>query len=264
MNRRDFLATLALLPVLPTSARAEEAELSIGIFPGTGTADMLLHDFRTAVMPFAQALAAPLGVEPRIVMFRTIKSTIRSLEKGRLDLYFAPPTVAVSVLDNGYTPVARVKDFINFSLIRRKGATVKTVALTEKESLPDVLGRYVLKQNGQNVEFMNVKTQDEVILAMDRDHAQAGALNAKLAQELVAKGTHEVWYPLPSSPGFTLMASDRLTDAERDKLGAAAVAVKAEVLQQMQKAFTSKLGGFVVDRQADFRTLKVALKDAGY
>lgn len=264
MKRRSFLAGLTLIPALPLMAYADDSDLSIGIYPGTGTADMFLDEFRAATMPFAQALAGALGVEPKLTMFRTIKSTVRSLERGRLDLYFVPPTVAVAVLDNGYVPVARVKDFINASLVRRKGATVKTVALTEKESLPDVLGRSILKRNKQEAEIINLKTQEDVVMAMEHDTVQAGSLGAKFANELVAKGAHEIWYPLPSSPGFTLMASDRLTESEQNKLGAAAVALKPEIIQILQKAFVSKIGSFVIDKQADFKTLKLAIKDAGY
>lgn len=265
MNRRNFLTGLSLIPIFPLMAYAKQANLTIGIFPGTGTADMPWDQLRAATMPFARALAESLGMAPELTTFRTIKNTVRSLGKGRLDLYFVPPTVAVAVLDRGYVPLARVKDPINSMLVRRKDATtVTTVALPEKESLPDVLGRYTLKRNQQKVEILNLKSQEEVIMAMERDLVQAGALGAKLGNELVAKGAHEIWYPMPTSPGFTLVASARLTGSQQDKIGAAAAALKPEVIQTMQKAFVSKIGSFVVDKQADFKTVKLALKEAGY
>lgn len=265
MKRRSFLAGLTLLPALPLMAYADEGDLSIGIYPGTGKADIFMDDFRSAAMPFAQALAASLGVEPKLTLFRTIKNTLRSLEKGRLDLYFVPPSVAVAVLDNDYSPVARVKDQATGVLVRRKGAEVATVALTEKESWLDVMARYTLKRNNQGAaSIVNFKTQEDVVLALERNHAQAGSLRTKAAGDIVATGEFEVWYPLPNTPDFTLMASNRLTPVEQNKLGAAAVALRADAVQSLQKTIHSKVTGFVIDKEADYKMIKAAIKDAGY
>lgn len=267
MNRRSFLTRLTLLPALSLPsmwAHAAATDLSFGIFPGTGTADLPLNELRTAIMPFTQALAGALGKKPKLTMFRTIKSITRSLEKGRMDVYFVPPTVAVDVLDKGYTAVARVKDPLTGALVRPKGATVTTVAMAEKESWPDVMGRYVLKRNRQDVQFLNFKTQEDVILAMENGYAQAGALGPKPTKELLAKGQHEVWYPLPATPGFTLMAGGNLSDSERDKLGAAAVALDQQTILTMQKVFVSKIASFVDDKQADYKILREAVRSSGY
>lgn len=265
MNRRGFLAGLTLIPALPLMAHAEEGVLSIGIYPGTGKADIFMDDFRTAAMPFAQALGASLGLKPRLTLFRTIKTTLRSLDRGRLDMYFVPPSVAVSVLDQGYSPVARVKDQATGTLVRRKGATVKAVALTEKESWLDVMGRYTLKHNKQeDVQVMNFKSQKDVVIAIQRDFVQAGSLRSQLANEMIEKGDFEVWYPLPNTPDFTLMASNRLTAAAQNKLGAAAVALPPDAVQALQKTIHSKVAGFVVDKQADYKMIKQAIKEAGY
>lgn len=267
MNRRHFLTGMALLPTLSLPsllAHANTADLSFGIFPGTGTADLPLDELRAAIMPFTEAMAGALGLEPKLTMFRTIKSVTRSLEKGRMDVYFVPPTVAVDVLDNGYTAIARVKDPLTGAILRPKGATVTTVAMAEKESWPDVMGRFVLKNNKQDVEFINLKTQEDVIMAMENGYAQAGALGPKPTKELLAKGMHEVWYPLPATPGFTLMASNRLNASEQDKLGAAAVAMNPQTIQNMQKVFVSKIASFVIDKEADYKLVKQAVRSAGY
>lgn len=267
MNRRNFLTGLALLPTLSLPswlAHAESSDLTFGIFPGTGTADLPLDELRAAILPFTQALSEAVGMKPKLTMFRTIKSITRSLEKGRMDVYFVPPTVAVDVLDNGYTPVARVKDPITGALVRTKGAVVTTVAMAEKESWPDVMGRYVLKRNKQDVQFLNFKTQEDVILAMENGYAQAGALGPKPTKELLAKGAHEVWYPLPATPSFTLMVGERLSDSQKDKLGAAAVALDQQTILTMQKVFVSKIASFVNDKQADYKVLKDAVRSAGY
>lgn len=265
MQRRRFLTALTLFPALPLAAHAAKDEMSIGIYPGTGKADILMADFRTLAMPFAHALAASAGLKPQLLLFRSIKSIARSMDSGRLDLYFVPPSVAVSALDQNYSPVARVRDQATGTLVRRKGATVSAVALTEKESWLDVMGRHVLKHNGQDgVSVLNLKTQEEVVLAMQRDYAQAGSLRTKLANELVAKGEFEVWYPLPTTPDFTLMASDRFNAAEQDRLGAAAVGLGPEVIESLQKTIHSKVTGFVIDKQADYKVIKLALREAGY
>lgn len=265
MQRRQFLAGLTLIPAIPLMAYAEAPKLNIGIYPGTGKADIFMDDFRSAAMPFAIALSAALDRQPGLTLFRTIKTTIRSLDRGRLDLYFVPPALAVSVLDADYSPVARVKDQATGILIRRKGAEVETVALTEKESWLDVMGRYTIKRNSSvPPKMLNLKTQEDVTLALERNHVQAGSLRSTAANALLSKGNFEVWVTLPNTPDFTLMASNRLTPAEQDKIGATVVALKPDVIQSLQKTIHSKVTSFVVDKEADYKTIKTALKEAGY
>lgn len=265
MRRRSFLAGLTILPALPLAAYAAQGDLSIGIYPGTGKADIVMGDFRAHAMPFAQALAASQGGKPKLTLFRSIRSVMGSLKSGRLDLYFVPPSVAVAVLEHDYTPVARVRDQATGVLVRRKGATVTAVALTEKESWLDVMARHTLKQNKIDVaKVFNFKTQDDVALAMQRGYAQAGSLRSKLADEMIAKGDYESWYPLPTTPDFTLMASNRLSEVQRNELGQAAVALGQAAIQSLQKTIHSKVTGFVVDKEADYKTIKQALGEAGY
>lgn len=265
MRRRSFLAGLAVLPALPLVAHAAKGDLSIGIYPGTGKADIVMGDFRAYAMPFAQALGASLGATPKLTLFRSIRSVMGSLKSGRLDLYFVPPSVAVAVLDHDYSPVARVRDQATGVLVRRKGAAIKAVALTEKESWLDVMARHTLKQNRiDGLKIYNFKTQDDVALSMQRDYAQAGSLRSKLANEMVAGGEYEIWHPLPTTPDFTLMASNRLSPAEQDKLGAAAVALSPAAIQSLQQTIHSKVTGFVIDQAADYKTIKQAISEAGY
>lgn len=264
MNRRDFLAALAIFPAFQMLAHAMGESLRIGIFPGTGTADMLREELRAANRSFAKAVANALGRPPSLTIFTALKSINRSIENGRLDVYFAPPTVAVSALDKGYVPIARVKDNLTFMLLRRKGAQVVSVALTEKESLPDVMSRYVLKSKKEDVRLFNLKSQEDVILAMDRNYAQAGALGGKLGKALVEKGDYEPWYPLPPSQGFSVVASKQLSEADRKKLSTAISTLNPAIIGEMQKVFVAKLGSFVPDDGAKLVTLKQAMQTAGY
>lgn len=253
-----------MLAALPLAARAKTNDLTIGVYPGTGKADISTFDFQDAARPFAQALGAALGLAPQLVLFRSIKHTLRSLEKGRLDMYFVPPSVAVSVLDQNYSPVARVRDQATGILIRRKGSEIRTVALTEKESWLDVMARYTLKRNRHDVEMINLKTQEDIALALERELVQAGSVRSKLADELVATGKYELWHPLPATPDFTLMASDKFSPAERDRLGAAAASLGPAAIKSLQQTIHSKVTGFVVDKQADYKIIKLALKEANY
>lgn len=264
MHRRSFLAGLGVLPVLPAAA-ALQGELNIGIYPGTAKAGIYGGDFHAYASPFAQALGAALGLKPRLSLFRSIRSVQRSMEKGRVDLYFIPPTVAVTALDHDYSPIARVRDQATGVLVRRKGVAVAAVALTEKESWLDVMARYTLRHNKIEVaKIYNFKEQGDVVLAMQRDYAQAGSLRSKLADELVKKDEFEVWHPLPTTPDFTLLASNRLSATEQDKLGAAAVTLAPETVRSLQETIHSKVTGFVIDKQADYRMIKQAIVEAGY
>lgn len=265
MQRRQFLAGLTIFPALPLMAYAEDSGLSLGIYPGTGKADVFMDEFRGAAMPFAEALSVSLGRKPRLTLFRTIKTALRSVDRGQFDMYFVPPSLAVSVLDKDYSPVARVKDRASGVLIRRKGEEVTTVALTEKESWLDVMGRYTLKRNHTGaLKVYNFKTQEAVSLALERNHAQAGSLRSKAADALLAKGGFEVWHPLPATPDFTLMASNRFSQSDRDKLGATAAALNEKIIESLQKTIHSKVTGFVVDKEADYKMIKTAIQEAGY
>lgn len=265
MHRRSFLAGLAVLPALPLVAHAAKPSLNIGIYPGTGKADILMGDFRAYAMPFAEVLGAAVDAQPKLTLFRTIRSVMASLKSGRLDLYFVPPSVAVAVLDHDYSPVVRVRDQATGVLVRRKGATVKAVALTEKESWLDVMARHTLKNNKiQPEKIYNFKTQDDVALAIERNYAQAGSLRSGMANQLVEKGLVEVWYPLPTTPDFTLMATNRLSASDRDKLGVAAAGLSASAIESLQKTIHSKVTGFVIDKEADYRMIKQAISEAGY
>jgi ABC-type phosphate/phosphonate transport system substrate-binding protein len=263
MHRRSFLAGLGVLPVLPAAA-ALQGELNIGIYPGTAKAGIYGGDFHAYASPFAQALGAALGLKPRLSLFRSIRSVQRSMEKGRVDLYFIPPTVAVTALDHDYSPIARVRDQAEGVLIRRRAKPVEAVALPEKGSWLDLMARYTLRQNKiEAVKTYNFKDPADVILALQREYAQAGSLRSKLADELTKKGEFEAWHPLPTTPDFTLVASNRLEVAERDKLAAAAVALAPEAVQSLQKTINSKVTGFVVAKQADYGTIRQALGEAG-
>lgn len=264
MKWRSSLAGVVLALVLPSVSVAAES-LSIGVFPGTGTAEMLHSDFRPMATPFALELAKALDRKPQLTMYRSLRSVNRSMVKGRKDLYFAPPTVAVAAFKKGYSPIARVENFLQVALVRRKGATVTTVAVTEKQSVPEVLTRLVLSQNNEKVKFMNVKTQSDVLLAMKRNYAQAGTMGAKTAKTLLeSSDDYEEWYPLPRSPGFTLVASDKLSESDRAKLERAITEMNPKIIAKMQPAFVAKLGNFVADKDAEFKTLQQAMDEAGY
>ena len=212
------------------------------------------------------ALSASLGGRPKLTLFRSIRSVMGSLKGGRLDLYFVPPSVAVAVLDHDYSPIARVRDQATGMMVRRKGVTdVKAVAFTEKESWLDVMGRWTMKQNKhEGLKTYNFKTQDDVALAIERDYAQAGSLRIAKANQLVEKGLVEIWYELPKTPDFTLMATNRLSEAERDRLGAAAASLSKAAIDSLQQTIHSKVTGFVVDKEADYQTIKRAITEAGY
>ena len=65
MNRRSFLTGLTLIPaasLFPLMAHAD-SDLTLGVFPGTGTADLPMDELHAAIMPFTQALACKIASE---------------------------------------------------------------------------------------------------------------------------------------------------------------------------------------------------------
>lgn len=264
MLRRSFLAGLLALPVLPHLAWAARQALSIGIYPGTGKADIPIEDFRSLAMPFARALGNSVGANSTLVLFRSIRNTNRAIESGRMDVFFVPPTVASMALRHNYSPVARVRDEASGMLVRVKGAPIRAVALTEKASWLDAMSRYVLRNAREKPgQIFNLATQDEVRLAMQRGFAQAGSLREKLAGELISSGQYEIWHPLPKTPDFTLVAHDRLTAQVHGRLGAAAAALGESDIRSLQKTIHSKVTGFKVDKHADYKIIERALGLSG-
>jgi hypothetical protein len=58
-------------------------------------------------------------------------------------------------------------------------------------------------------------------------------------------------------------ARDRFSTAGQDKLGAAAAALAPEVIRSLQKTIHSKVTGFVTDKQADYKMIEQAIREAG-
>ena len=74
-----------------------------------------------------------------------------------------------------------------------------------------------------------------MILAMKRNYAQAGALGGKKAKALLElSDDYDEWYPLPPSPEFTLVASDHLSEQERNKLEEAVTSIDPKFVDKMQ------------------------------
>lgn len=112
---------------------------------------------------------------------------------------------------------------------------------------------------------MNVKSQEDVLLAMKRNYAQVGALGGKKAKALLeSSDDYEAWYPLPLSPGLTMLASDCLSEEDKNKLEVAITSIDSRVVEEMQQAFVSKPGKYVADKDAEFKTLLQAMEEAGY
>lgn len=61
-----------------------------------------------------------------------------------------------------------------------------------------------------------------------------------------------------------MLASDCLSEEDRNKLEVAITSIDPRVVEKMQKAFLSKPGKFVADKDAEFKTLHQAMEEAGY
>jgi hypothetical protein len=69
---------------------------------------------------------------------------------------------------------------------------------------------------------------------------------------------------LPTSQGFSVVASKQLSEAERKKLSTAISTLNPAIISEMQKVFVAKLGSFVPDDGAELVALKQAMRTAGY
>ena len=217
VNRRFFLQTLFGTTILAHHSAyallsSGQGDVIAAIYPGTGAAEIDTTLFRELTQPMTSLLAGKMGKKVYTEVYRSFSLINDTVIHNRADLLFVPPIVAIHAMQQGYQPLVRVRELATGVIVKRKGEAVKRIGTTEVDSWLGAMGQNVIAEHYPNAKtmFETVKTQDAVVYLLQQGVVQAGILRTEKANKLIATGNYEVWYPLPSSPDFTVLINDKL------------------------------------------------------
>lgn len=263
MNRRGFVQAVLGAAMLPSYSAhalmlAGSGDLIIAVFPGTGAPDVDSRLFRDYTRPLTAAIAAKIGKKVYAESYHSFSLIRNVIDNARADMLFVPPTLAVMAMQHGYEPIVRVKDFLSGVMIKRKGETVKKVAMTGPDSWPGAMGLHLIAEHklGATVSVETVKTQEAVVFLLEQKAAQAAVLGTKKAESMIATGKYEVWYPLTSTPGFTLMLHEKLMTKYAEPISQTMLSLSAPAIDGLQTLIPATIKQFVPCGRQDYEILK--------
>lgn len=263
MNRRNFVQALLGASILSTHSAhalllAGNGDLILAIFPGTGAADIDTQLFKEYTQPLTNALSSKIGKKVYAESYRSFSLIKNVIDGNRADVLFVPPTLAVTAMQHGYKPLVRLKDFLSGVMIKRKGETVKRIAMTGSDSWPGAMGRYLMAQHKLDPVSMiePVNNQDAVVFLLEQKVVQAGVLAIRKANSMVATGKYEIWYPLTSTPGFTLLLHDKLMAKYAEPISQTMLSLGTPAIDGLQRLMPANIRQFVPCGAQDYEILK--------
>lgn len=266
MNRRFFLQTLCGTALLAHhSAHAllssGQGDVIVAIYPGTGAAEIDASLFKELTRPMTSSLAARMGKKVYAEVYRSFSLIKNTIIQNRADLLFVPPIVAIHAMQQGYQPLVRVRELATGVIVKRKGEAVKHISITEMDSWLGAMGQNVIAEHYPNAKamFETVKTQDAVVYLLQQGVVQAGVLRTEKANKLMATGNYEVWYPLPSSPDFTMLINDKLVAKYADVVRQVMLTLPAPAIKSLQSAIHVPINQFVSSAKPDYAALAKAV-----
>lgn len=269
MNRRVFIQAIigsSLLSSLPAHALLLQGsgDMIMAIFPGTAAAEVDMRLFRDYTSPMTTAISNSIHQKVYAEAYRSFPLIKNVIEAHRADMLFIPPTLVVRAMEQDYQPIVRVKDFLSGVVIKRKGVAVNKIAMTGPDSWPGVMGRYVIKQHklGPTTIIETVKNQEAVVFLMEQKVAQAGVLSTKKAEAMIATGQYEIWYPLTSTPGFTLMLHNKLMAKYGEPISQTMLSLSTPAIDGLQTLIPAMIKQFVPCGKQDYEMLKQILETA--
>ena len=263
MNRRKFVQVLLGSSALSTyAARAlmleGNGDLLMAIYPGTAAQSIDSGLFSDYTRPLNVAMAAKVGHKVYVEYYRSFSLIKNVIENNRADVLLVPPTLAVRAMQAEYEPVVRVKDFITGMVIKRKGEIVKRIAMTPADTWPGLMGRQLLAERklGSIVTVDTVGTQDVVKYLLEQKTVQAGVMITPNAKAMLATGQYEVWYPLNSTPGFTVLLHNKLMGKYAESIRQTMLSLSAPAINGLQTLIPAPIKQFVLCNRQDYELLE--------
>lgn len=266
MNRRFFLKTLGAAIVFanqPAEALllSGQGDVIVSIYPGTGAKEIDSQLFKAFTQPMTTALASTLHKKVYAEPYRSFSLIEDTIRNNRADMLFVPPIVAIHGMQHGYQPLVRVRELATGVLLKRKGQQVARIGITEPDSWLGAMGKNVIAEHVSASPAMleTVKTQDAVVYLLEQKAVQAGVLRTEKANKLLATGEYEVWYPLPTSPDFTVLIHDKLVANYAESARKTLLSLPAAAVNSLQEAIHVPVNQFVPCAKQDYAALAKAI-----
>lgn len=266
MNRRFFLQSLMVTGMLANhSARAlmisGQGDAIISIYPGTGAKEIDLQLFKAYTEPMTAALASAMRKKVYAEPYRSFSLIESTISNNRTDILFVPPIVAIHAMQHGYQPLVRVRDLATGMLVKRKGEAVTSIGMTQLDSWLGAMGQNVIleRQLVAPAMIQTVKTQDAVVFLLQQKVVQAGVLRTEKANKMIATGEYEAWYPLPTSPDFTVLIHDKLAASYAEIVRKTLLSLPAAAVDSLQKAIHVPVNQFIACNKQDYAALAKAI-----
>ncbi|MDR3391729.1 MAG: hypothetical protein P4L77_08335 [Sulfuriferula sp.] len=266
MNRRFFLRSLVATTVLSSTAAqalllSGHGDVLISIYPGTGAVEIDLQLFKFYTQPMTTALGAKMGKKVYAEPYRSFDLIEGVISDNRTDILFVPPIVAIHSMQHGYQPLVRVKDLATGMLVKRKGAQVIRIGITQPDSWLGAMGQNLVAERklGPPSMLETVKTQDAVVFLLQQKVVEAGVLRTEKANQLIATGEYEAWYPLPTSPDFTVLIHDKLAATYAETVRQTLLALPVAAINSLQESIHVPVKQFVPCVRQDYAALAKAI-----
>jgi len=240
---------------------AGSGDLIIAIYPGTGAAEVDSRTFKEFAQPMTAALASKTRKKVYAEAYRSFSLINEAISNNRADILFVPPIVAIHAMQHGYQPLVRVRELAAGVLVKRKGQPVTRIGITEPDSWLGAMGRIVIAEHKSGVPAMleTVKTQDAVVFLLEQKAVQAGVLRTEKANSLIATGAYEAWYPLPTSPDFTVLIHDKLAANYAEPVRQTMLSLSVTAIDSLQAAIHVPIKQFVPCGKQDYAVLAKAV-----
>lgn len=266
MNRRFFLQTLIATGIFANHSASAllisgHGDAIISVYPGTGAKEIDLQLFKMYTEPMTTALASAMRKKVYAEPYRSFSLIESAISNNRTDILFVPPIVAIHAMQHGYQPLVRVRDLATGMLVKRKGQTVTSIGITEPDSWLGAMGQNVISERKLIAPAMlqTVKTQDAVAFLLQQKVVQAGVLRTEKADKMIATGEYEAWYPLPTSPDFTVLIHDKLAANYAESVRKTLLSLPAAAVDSLQKAIHVPVNQFIACDKQDYAALAKAI-----
>ncbi len=273
MIRRDFLKVAmasAFAGFATSNAWAGNGVLRLVICPGTGLYDAPVDLLTSAYDPLKNYLEKELRRTVSVRITRSVEDLGRSVFVNA-DLLLLPPTAAIGLAQGG-----------SFHLLARSSAEAVGSLVSVRPEIKSVQSlqapsglRYASAMKGSWLERMSAATlaskkanisnttyfnaQDDVFQWLARGNADIGSLRGEAVSAFVAQGGYIVTQ-LPATPDYTLLASNRIDVATRNRMRELAFGMPVGVLAALQQGIHVGIPRFVEARPGEYRTIAAALK----
>lgn len=243
---------------------AAPKELILGVFPFLNTRQIAQN-----FAPVLPALGKSIDMTIHLRTASSFDAFSEALKSSAYDLIIVQPFDYAKAIQQGYLPLASMKNWLEGTFFVLDSSPYKTiadfrgkvVAMPPENSAQSHLGRLALHQAGleigSDITIDYRKTHDSCLQQVQRGEAIA-CVTAELTLAMLPKELSDNLRPVGKTekvPGVLIMAHKRITAKKREQLQGEIIAWQHS--ENGRKILTSMgLGDFVTPNQADYELIK--------